>query len=72
MSRRVFDFAHAIVRTPAPSVGDGLRTGADAPSYEGVLAEHRAYAAALEAAAVAVETLPPLPEFPDAVFVEDP
>ena len=72
MSRRVFDFAHALLRTPAPSVVEGLRTGDAAPSYEGVLAEHRAYAAALEAAAVAVETLPPLPEFPDAVFVEDP
>jgi dimethylargininase len=72
VSRRVFDFAHAIVRTPAPSVVDGLRVGDEAPSYDGVLAEHHAYANALEAAGVAVETLPPLPEFPDAVFVEDP
>ena len=72
MSARVFDFEAAIVRTPAPSVVDGLRTGADAPSYEGVLAEHRAYVAALEAAGLAVEALPALSDFPDSVFVEDP
>jgi dimethylargininase len=72
MSRRVFDFDHAIVRTPAPSVVEALRTGAEAPSYEGVLAENRAYAAALEAAGCAVETLPPLENYPDALFVEDP
>lgn len=69
---RVFDFAHALVRTPAPSVVDGLRTGPDAPTYDGVLAEHRAYVVALDAAGLAVETLPPLPAFPDSLYVEDP
>jgi dimethylargininase len=69
---RVFDFDRAIVREPAASVVDGLRTGAEAPSYSRVLDEHRAYVAALEAAGVAVETLPALPEHPDSVFVEDP
>jgi dimethylargininase len=70
---RVFDFDSAIVRTPAPSVVDGLRVGDHAgPSYEGVLAEFHAYVAALEAAGVAVETLPALDAFPDSVFVEDP
>lgn len=70
---RVFDFDSALVRTPAPSVVDGLRVGDHAsPTHEGVLAEFTAYVAALEAAGVAVETLPPLDEFPDAVFVEDP
>jgi dimethylargininase len=72
MSRRVFDFDQAIVRTPARSVVEGLRVGADAPSYDGVLAEHEAYVAALAAAGVAVEVLPPLAEYPDSVFVEDP
>jgi len=72
MSRRVFDFTQAIVRTPAPSVVDGLRMGAEAPSYHGVLAEHRAYVAALEAAGLAVEVLAPLADYPDALFVEDP
>jgi dimethylargininase len=70
---RVFDFDSAMVRTPAPSVVDGLRVGDhDGPSYEGVLAEFAAYVAALESAGVAVETLPALDAFPDSVFVEDP
>lgn len=69
---RVFDFDRAIVREPAESVVDGLRTGAEAPRFERVLAEHRAYVAALEGAGVSVETLPPLPGHPDSIFVEDP
>lgn len=72
MSNRVFDFGSAIVRTAAPSVVDGLRTGPEAPTYEGVLAEHEAYVAALAAAELAVERLEPLPDYPDSVFVEDP
>jgi dimethylargininase len=69
---RVFDFDRAIVREPAPSVVQGLRTGSEPPAYGRVLAEHRAYVAALEAAGVKVETLPALPDHPDSVFVEDP
>lgn len=69
---RVFDFDRAIVREPAQSVVQGLRTGPEAPAFERVLAEHRAYIAALEAAGVEVEVLPALPEHPDSVFVEDP
>lgn len=69
---RVFDFDRAIVREPAASVVQGLRTGSEPPSYERLLAEHRAYVAALEAAGVAVEILPALPDFPDSLFVEDP
>lgn len=72
MTVRVFDFDRAIVREPAQSVVLGLRTGADAPVHDRVLAEHRAYVAALEAAGVAVEILPALPGHPDSVFVEDP
>jgi dimethylargininase len=72
MSKRVFDFGNAIVRTPATSVVHGLREGGEAPSHEGVLAEHRAYVAALEAAGLDVEQLDPLEDFPDSVFVEDP
>ena len=56
---RVFDFDSAIVRTPGRSVVGGLRAAeAPDPSYDGVLAEHRAYVAALEAAGLAVEILP--------------
>jgi dimethylargininase len=69
---RVFDFDRAIVREPAASVVQGLRTGSEPPAYDRVLAEHRSYVAALEAAGVKVETLPALPDHPDSVFVEDP
>jgi dimethylargininase len=72
VTARVFDFDRAIVREPAESVVRGLRTGPEAPRHDRVLAEHRAYVAALEAAGVAVDPLPPLPEHPDSVFVEDP
>lgn len=70
---RVFDFDHAILRAPAPSVVDGLRANdGPSPSYDAVVAEHRAYAAALVEAGVAVDLLPALDAFPDSVFVEDP
>ena len=72
MSRRIFDFDRAIVREPGDSVVQGLRSGPHAPSRERVLAEHRAYVAALEATGMAVEILPALAEHPDSVFVEDP
>ncbi len=69
----IFEFDRALVRTPSRSVVDGLRAvDRGCPSYEAVLAEHAAYVAALDAAGVAVETLPPLEDFPDSVFVEDP
>jgi dimethylargininase len=62
----------AIVRTPSTSVVGGLRAvDSGAPSLEGILAEHRTYVTALEAAGVVVETLAPLEAFPDSVFVED-
>jgi len=69
---RVFDFTHAIVREPGRSVVGGLRTTPSAPSYEGVTTEHRAYVAALRAAGLIVDVLPPQEDFPDSVFVEDP
>jgi dimethylargininase len=70
---RVFDFNAAIVRTPGRSVVAGLRDGdGDAPSYDGVAAEHAAYVAALRGAGLQVEVLPPLEAYPDAIFVEDP
>ena len=69
----IFDFTNAIIRRPAKSVVKGLRAGAGAdPTYEGVVAEHAAYGAALVNAGVAVTILPALEDFPDSVFVEDP
>jgi dimethylargininase len=70
---RVFDFNRAILRRPGRSVVEGLRAGdGPSPSYEDVVAEHGAYAAALIGAGVAIETLPALEAFPDSIFVEDP
>lgn len=70
---RVFDFNSAIVRTPGSSVVNGLRADVGpAPVFEGVLAEHQAYIAALRAAGVAVTVLDALEQFPDSIFVEDP
>jgi dimethylargininase len=68
----VFAFDSAIVRAPCSGVVNGLRTGEEAPSCEGVLAEFEAYVAALAAAGLAVERLEPLDDYPDSVFVEDP
>lgn len=66
-------FNRAIVRTPSASVVHGLRAGGGPdPSLDGVRREHAAYVAALEAAGLAVAILPPLEDFPDAIFVEDP
>jgi dimethylargininase len=51
----------------------GLRAGGGSdPSLNGIRCEHAAYVQALEEAGLAVTLLPPLEEFPDSVFVEDP
>jgi dimethylargininase len=70
---RVFDFNRAITRAPSRSVVSGLRAdNRGDPTYDGVLAEHRAYIAALKSCGVAVTELPALEAFPDSIFVEDP
>lgn len=70
---RLFDFDHAIVREPARSVVDGLRSDRNAqPNYEGIVREHTAYIAALRDAGLAVDVLPPREPYPDSMFVEDP
>jgi len=69
----LFDFDRAIVRSPARSVTDGLKSGShDGPGYDAVAAEHAAYVAALKRAGLMVDVLPPLEAFPDSMFVEDP
>lgn len=69
---RNFAFTNAIVRTPGRSVVDGLRAGGGTgPTYAAVLGEHEAYVAALCTAGLLVEVLPPLEDYPDALFVED-
>jgi len=70
---RLFDFDRAIVREPAQSVVNGLRSDRDAwPDYDGIVREHAAYVAALRGEGLAVDVLPPLEAHPDSMFVEDP
>ena len=70
---RVFDFNSAIVRAPGRSVVNGLRAvPGPAPEFEALVAEHRAYIAALRAAGVEVTVLEALEQHPDSIFVEDP
>lgn len=69
----MFHFNRAIVREPAHSVVDGLRSDhAAVPDYGGIVREHAAYIAALRAAGLAIDVLPPLETYPDSMFVEDP
>jgi len=69
----VYEFNSAIVRTPGRSVINGLRAdNRGNPTYEGVKEEHEAYVQALRQAGVEVTVLPPMEEFPDSIFVEDP
>lgn len=73
MSERSFRFNHAICRTPADSVVNGLRAvDQGAPDAAQFRADHETYVAALREAGVHVSVLPPLEAFPDSVFVEDP
>jgi dimethylargininase len=66
-------FDRALLRAPPQSVAAGLRAfDRGAPELERVEAEHAAYAAALVAAGLSIEILPPLDAYPDSLFVEDP
>jgi dimethylargininase len=70
---RIFDFNRAVVRQPGRSVIHGLRSGGrDDPDFDTLVAQHSAYVAALQSAGLQVTVLPPLEDFPDSVFVEDP
>jgi len=72
-SASVYRFNSALVREPSRSVIRGLRAqDRGSPTYEGVKAEHEAYVAALRTAGVEVTILPPLEDFPDSIFIEDP
>lgn len=72
-SASVYRFNSALVREPSRSVVFGLRAqDRGAPTYEGVKGEHEAYVGALRTAGVEVTVLPPLEDFPDSIFIEDP
>lgn len=63
---------HALLRRPAPTVADGLTTVDEGrPEVARTLEQFEAYASALRDAGVQVTVLEPLPDHPDAHFVED-
>ncbi|HEY0597094.1 dimethylarginine dimethylaminohydrolase family protein [Sphingopyxis sp.] len=65
-------FTHALCRAPARSAVHGIRAdGGPDPDFPGLVAEHEAYVATLRELGLAVEVLPPLDDFPDALFTED-
>ena len=72
MTAGVTRFARAITRLPCKNAVDGLRAiDQGVPSIDQMLADHADYCAALASAGANVITLPGLPTFPDAHFVED-
>ena len=73
MTHRSFEFTHALCRSPAKSVTDGLRaTDQGDPDPLAFAAEHAAYVSALRAAGCDVTVLDADEAFPDSVFIEDP
>lgn len=72
MTDASFRFTHAVTRQPAASITAGLRAiDTGAPDLARMQAHHAAYVAALRATGATVIDLPPLPDYPDSVFVED-
>ena len=68
-----FRFTHAITRSPSESVANGIRAvDSGDPDCAAFRAEHDLYVRALQEAGLHVDILPPLEEFPDSCFVEDP
>src|SRR3984893_10122915 len=69
----IFEFDTALVRAPARSVIHGLSSQpGPRPAFEAIGREHAEYVRALEECGLSVETLPPLENYPDSIFVEDP
>lgn len=67
-----YEFTRAITRRPAASIVDGLRAeDIGTPDLEQMLKDHAHYVATLKRTGAEVIELPPLDDFPDAVFVED-
>ncbi|WP_371170567.1 arginine deiminase family protein [Aliiroseovarius sp. 2305UL8-7] len=72
MSDPTFEFSRAITRRPAPTIAGGLRAeDIGNPDFDGMLAAHQAYVAALKSTGAEVVELDALDAFPDAQFVED-
>lgn len=65
-------FTRAVTRQPAASLGAGETTATlGAPDHALAMEQFAAYVAALQECGLQVQVLDPLPEFPDAHFVED-
>jgi len=72
MRENPITFTRAICRTPGPTLAAGLTTSdLGAPDLDLALAQHEAYVDALRTLGLDVTVLEPLPDFPDAHFVED-
>ncbi|WP_120499757.1 dimethylarginine dimethylaminohydrolase family protein [Roseovarius sp. EL26] len=72
MTDPTFEFSRAITRRPAASITDGLRAEhIGTPDLAQMQAAHDHYVATLKQTCAEVIELPPLEDFPDAVFVED-
>ena len=66
-------FKHAIVRTPAPTLTQGITSAPQLgkPDYEKAVKQHRDYIHALEACGVSVKVVDADERFPDSCFIED-
>lgn len=72
MTQPTFEFSRAITRRPSASITEGLRAAdIGSPDLSQMLADHAHYVATLKETGAEVIELPPLEEYPDAVFVED-
>lgn len=67
-----YEFRRAITRKPGKSIVGGLRAeDIGTPNLGRMLEAHAAYVATLRSTGAEVVELPPLEDYPDAVFVED-
>jgi dimethylargininase len=66
-------FTQAIARMPGKNFAQGLTTTVSAkpPQYELLLKQHETYLEMLKSCGLNVTILDPLPDYPDAYFVED-
>ncbi|NDW53668.1 dimethylarginine dimethylaminohydrolase family protein [Aliiroseovarius sp. PrR006] len=72
MSNPTIEFTRAITRRPASSITEGLRAeDIGTPDLGQMLKDHGHYVATLKRTGAEVIELPPLEDYPDAVFVED-
>jgi dimethylargininase len=66
-------FTHAIARKPGKNFAQGLTTAVNAkpPQYDMLCKQHETYLETIKSCGLEVTLLDPLPDYPDAYFVED-